>query len=63
MFVVGDIDRLVRQHDGNPLMDPIRLLEARVIEQVFVGEIQQALLVGGTGEDLQSRASSVMDTS
>ena len=44
-------------------MDPIRLLEARVIEQVFVGEIQQALLVGGTGEDLRSRASSVMDTS
>ena len=53
MLVGVDLDRLVGQHHRDAVVDPLRPLQARVVQEVLVGEIPQALLVDRAGEDLQ----------
>ena len=53
MFGVVDVDSLVRQHYGNPLMNSIVLLQTSIVEDLVIGEIKQCSFVNRTSEDLE----------
>src|SRR5205807_2278772 len=53
VLVVADALGLVDEHDRDVVLDEIAPLEARVVQRVLVGEVQQRALVLRTGEDLE----------
>jgi hypothetical protein len=50
-------DRLgaLGQHHRDALLNPVGAPQARVVQQVLVGEVHEAALVDRAGEDLQQR--------
>jgi hypothetical protein len=52
---LGDRLGSLGQHYRDALLNPVRAPEARVVQQVLVGEVHQAALVDRAHEDLEQR--------
>jgi hypothetical protein len=51
MFLVGHVDRLVDQQNGDPIVDPVRPTQARVVEHI--ADMQQGTSVGWADQNAQ----------